>query len=138
MTTYNGEKYLAEQLASFAAQSRKPDELVITDDGSSDDTLTIAREFAGKAPFAVHVHNNPQRLGIAGNFGHAIELATGDVIFLSDQDDAWKPEKLAAVAAIFERRPEVGLVCHDAEVMDEAMRPKGFTSWRAWGFTPAM
>ena len=72
-----GQRFLDEQLESIARQSRLPDELVLQDDASTDETLEIARAFAARAPFPVTVDVNPQRLGITGNFGQALARTTG-------------------------------------------------------------
>ena len=74
MATYNGERFIREQLDSFAAQSRLPDQLVMCDDGPTDRTVAIAEEFAASAPFAVTVRRNPGRLGYSDNFSRAISL----------------------------------------------------------------
>jgi glycosyltransferase involved in cell wall biosynthesis len=94
MATYNGGRFIAEQLDSFAAQTRLPDELVVTDDGSTDGTLEIVEKFAATAPFAVHVHRNPARLGYTLNFSEAVSKCSGEIIFLSDQDDRWFKTKI--------------------------------------------
>lgn len=121
MATFNGGRFLRQQLESLAAQTRRPDELVITDDGSTDDTLAIADEFARVAPFPVRIARNGERLGYARNFDRAVSLCTGDVIFLCDQDDFWYPEKLATVEAYFREHPEILVVINDAELVDEAL-----------------
>ena len=82
MATYDGARFVAEQLASFAAQTRLPDELVVTDDGSTDGTLEIVERFAATAPFAVHIHRNPARLGYTLNFSEAVSKCEGEIIFL--------------------------------------------------------
>ncbi|AHI30129.1 glycosyltransferase [Marinobacter similis] len=71
MATYNGGQFLYEQLQSFLAQTRLPDELIITDDCSSDTTEEIVKEFAKSAPFAVEFHRNERKLGYCGNFNAA-------------------------------------------------------------------
>ena len=63
MATYNGAKYLQEQLESFLSQTRQPDELIVCDDGSGDATLDILERFRQSAPFAVQIHRNETRLG---------------------------------------------------------------------------
>lgn len=122
MATYNGARFLAEQLASLAAQTHLPFELVICDDGSSDETLAILRQFAGNAPFSVVVHRNPERLGYRGNFIRAASLCRGALVSFCDQDDVWDPRKLAIVAAAFDR-PSVMLVGHQAMLIDSDGRP---------------
>ncbi len=99
LATYNGALFLQKQLDSIAQQTRKPDELVITDDASSDATLDIARAFAETAPFATRIHRNETRLGYRANFMHALSLCRSDLIALCDQDDIWEPEKLAIAQA---------------------------------------
>ncbi len=95
MATYNGADFISEQLDSLAAQTRLPDELVVSDDGSSDVTVEIVRRFRRRAPFPVVVRQNHQRLGYGENFLSAACLATGDYIAFCDQDDIWHPDKIA-------------------------------------------
>jgi glycosyltransferase involved in cell wall biosynthesis len=137
MCTYNGSRYLGEQLESIAAQTRLPDRMLILDDGSSDDTLDIAREFARGAAFPVHIERNRQNLGYTKNFEKAVGLADGDVIALSDQDDVWHPAKLASAERAFSGSPSVGMVFTDAEVADAALRPLGYRLWSAVGLSKA-
>jgi hypothetical protein len=134
MCTYNGARHLREQLDSIAAQTRPPDELVICDDGSTDDTRQIITNFVGSAPFPVHFHINEQNLGSTKNFERAIGLCSGDYIALSDQDDVWLPGKLAQLEAEFDRAPNVGLIFTDAEVVDEDTRSAGYTLWEKLPF----
>src|ERR1700761_4532631 len=94
LCTFNGELFLRQQLASIQQQTRLPDELLVCDDGSSDQTLTIVREFAASAPFPVKLFENEQNLGFAANFERAIRLCEGSLIALCDQDDIWYPTRL--------------------------------------------
>lgn len=127
MATYNGARYLPQQLASLAAQERLPDELVVTDDGSSDDTPGIIQAFADSAPFPVHFFPNPQRLGVRDNFQRGLSLAKGDILLLCDQDDLWFPSKLRRVADILERGTNSLLVMNDKIITDEELRPTDAT-----------
>ncbi|MGE5609425.1 MAG: glycosyltransferase family 2 protein [Bacillota bacterium] len=136
MTTYNGARYLQAQLDSFAAQSRRPDELVICDDRSTDDTPAIIRRFAASAPFFTRFIINDENLGIRRNFEKAITLATGNILFLSDQDDVWHPDKLARFEETFAQDPQIGLVFADAHVVDEQLHRLGYTFWQRLEFTP--
>jgi glycosyltransferase involved in cell wall biosynthesis len=129
MCTYNGARYLGEQLDSIAAQSRPPDELVICDDCSDDSTDRIVCHFADGSPFPVRFQRNEKRLGSTKNFELAIGYCEGEIIVLADQDDVWHRDKLRLIEAEFEKRPEVGCVFSDAEVVDENLRPLG---WRVW------
>lgn len=94
LASYNGEQYICEQLTSIASQTIKPDEIVISDDGSNDNTVTIARQFAQKSPFPVNIIINKKKLGFADNFLNAAEQCKCDLIAFCDQDDVWLPNKL--------------------------------------------
>lgn len=119
MCTYNGSRFIWEQLQSIANQSCLPNELIVCDDGSTDDTMTLISTFAAQAPFHVRAFSNESTLGVTKNFERAIRLCDGDVIALSDQDDIWKPEKLERLWTALEEHPEAGYVFSDAEVVDE-------------------
>ncbi|MBN2576672.1 MAG: glycosyltransferase family 2 protein [Deltaproteobacteria bacterium] len=134
LCTYNGARYVEEQLDSFMAQTRRPDELVVCDDISTDGTLTILAQFARRATFPVRIERNGSRLGSTKNFEKAIGLCTGDLIATSDQDDVWLPEKLALCEAEFDALPECGLVFTNAEVVDESLVPVGHQLWDAIHF----
>lgn len=128
LATYNGTRYLREQLDSFMAQSRSPDELVITDDNSTDDTISIIKSFASQAPFEIRYSVNEKNIGYAANFERAIQQCTGDLIFLSDQDDIWFPEKIARIEAGFEQNPDVLLIMCDARLVYADGRQTQFTN----------
>ncbi|WAI00830.1 glycosyltransferase family 2 protein [Methanogenium organophilum] len=130
MCTYNGERYLEEQLVSIANQTRLPDELVICDDGSTDDTIKIANEISKQLPFFVRIYENPDNLGVTKNFEKAIKLCKGDIIFLSDQDDILMPEKIEKILNVFRNEPDIGYVFSDAQVVDEELHPLGYTMWK--------
>jgi glycosyltransferase involved in cell wall biosynthesis len=127
MTTYNGAKYLREQLESFSAQERLPDELIVCDDMSNDQSIEILLKFARTAPFKVEIVRNESNLGYTRNFEKAIYLCTGSLIFLSDQDDVWSANKLRVVENEFELRPDVFVLVNDAELTDENLKPTGLT-----------
>lgn len=118
MCTFNGGRYLEEQLASIALQSRLPSELVVCDDRSTDDSLAILKRFQSEAPFAVKVIQNSQRLGSTRNFDQAIGLARGGFIALCDQDDRWAPTKLERLSAVLDENPFLGGVFSDASLID--------------------
>jgi len=134
MCTYNGARYLPEQLASIAAQTRPPDELVVCDDCSSDETRAMLEEFKAQAPFPVRLYFNEQNLRVWKNFEKAIRLCEGDIIALCDQDDVWLPEKLERMAEAFVATPDAGLVFSDLEVVDENLRPLGYHAWHSLEF----
>jgi rhamnosyltransferase len=114
MATFNGEKYIGEQLDSIARQQMLPTELVITDDGSTDGTLEVVEAFACRAPFPVRVFRNESRLGYAENFLKAASLCEGDLIAFCDQDDIWLEQKLRICSEHFEDA-EVVLVVHSSQ-----------------------
>ena len=124
MATYNGARFIREQLNSIAAQTVLPAELVVTDDKSSDDTLAIVRDFGRTAPFPVHVHPNPERLGFRSNFMRAIGLCTSELIALCDQDDVWETDKLERGLEPF-GESEVVLAHHEAWLIDVDGRRMG-------------
>ena len=129
MCTYNGGKYLQEQLNSIAKQTRLPDEFVVCDDGSTDSTLQILDEFKKNTTSQVRIYHNEKRLGPTKNFEKAINLCKGDIIALSDQDDVWLPHKLEKIEKLFEEYPNAGYAFSDAIVVDEKLNPFDFTLW---------
>lgn len=137
MATYNGEQYLQTQLDSLASQTRLPDELVISDDGSSDSTIEIAEGFAASSTFDVKVLKNTNRLGYIKNFERALLHCSGEIIALSDQDDIWLPEKLAKQGGLIEMNPSIGGVFSDAFLMyDQSIGTKQ-SVWDIINFGPA-
>ena len=152
MATYNGARFIGEQLDSLARQTLLPAELVVTDDNSTDNTVEIISRFAATAPFPVRVERNQERLGHRGNFMKAIELCESELIAFCDQDDVWMPEKLESCVCMFETQG-VLLVYHNAITATEKLVPMGLMdysaapqvmnpplsleAWKnaAWGFT---
>ena len=114
IATYNGEKYIQEQLQSILSQIGKEDEVVVSDDGSTDGTLDIVRQMNDGRIRLLHseAHN------IVRNFENALTHVQGDVIFLSDQDDVWLPGKYEEC---LRHLKEYDLVVSDATVTDEAL-----------------
>lgn len=127
MATYNGAKYLQEQLDSFVAQTRQPDELVVCDDGSTDSTLEILEAFRQQAPFVVRIYLNEMNLGYVRNFEKALTLCTGDIIFLSDQDDVWLCKKIELMAATLAISTDIFVLQTDMVLADENMNPTPHT-----------
>jgi glycosyltransferase involved in cell wall biosynthesis len=125
MCTYNGAKFLQEQLRSIAAQSLPVQEIVICDDCSEDSTCAIVESFSREHPGMVHFYRNATRLGYSQNFAQAISLCRGDIIFLSDQDDSWLPTKVERIAALFANDGQCAVVSVAAIVTDEDLKPNG-------------
>lgn len=138
LCTYNGERFLREQLDSYLAQTRLPDEIVIADDVSTDATWSMLEGFAGPARargIAVSAMRNPRNLGYVRNFSEALSRAGGDLLFLSDQDDVWHPEKLQRMAEEFARRPRLGLLHTDARLVDAGGADLGCSLFEALEIT---
>lgn len=134
LCTYNGERFLAEQLDSFVAQERQPDELVVCDDGSLDETLPMLHRFAATANFPVHIIENSGRLGSTANFAQAIGLCAGDIIVLSDQDDVWFSTKLARIESAFTAAPSVDGFFSNGILIDEQGDKLRGDLWQRVGF----
>ncbi len=127
LATYNGAHYLQAQLDSLLAQVRLPDEVVIIDDCSRDETLSIIRRFADIAPFRVIWSQNHRNLGYGGNFNKALSKTTGDLVFICDQDDVWLPNKTLVMLRVFEANPKAVLIIHDLEFCTKNLAPIGQT-----------
>ena len=91
IATYNGEKYIEQQLQSIISQIGENDEIVISDDGSKDQTIAIVESFNDKR---IKVYYNEGIHGYTPNFENALRLSKGDYVFLCDQDDVWAPNKI--------------------------------------------
>ncbi|HJT00644.1 MAG TPA: glycosyltransferase family 2 protein [Terriglobales bacterium] len=136
MCTYNGARFVGEQLRSIASQTIVPVELVICDDASTDSTPQILAQFAASSPIHVRLVHNSTTMGCSRNFERAMRLCSGEIVVLSDQDDVWKPEKLAVISEAFAANPGAGYVFSDAEIVNENDEPLGFSLWNTVGFKP--
>jgi len=137
LAVYNGERFISEQLESFVRQTRLPDELVVSDNASTDRTVEIVREFAARAPFPVQLFINDRNLGVTKNFERAIEESGGDLIFLSDCDDVWYPNKLLLMEAALRTNPEAGLAICDGDIVDQHLQHLGRRMWQTQRFRPS-
>jgi glycosyltransferase involved in cell wall biosynthesis len=130
MCTYNGEKYIKEQLESILHQTMSIDEIVICDDGSKEKTIEIITQFQEKNPNKIFLYNNEENLGSTKNFEKAITLCSGDFIFLSDQDDIWKENKVEKVVQRFLANPSTEAVfSNGALINDKNERIKTLSLW---------
>jgi glycosyltransferase involved in cell wall biosynthesis len=127
MATYNGDRYIQKQLDSFLNQNWRPDELLICDDGSNDATIDIVREFSRSAPFEVRIYKNDTNIGHIKNFEKAISLCSGDIIFLSDQDDVWLPEKISVITNMFLNDAKKYLIQSNMTITDNSLTDLGYT-----------
>lgn len=111
MATYNGMKYLKEQLESLVQQTRLPDEIVIVDDCSTDATYHFICTFSEKYPdIEWKISRNDKNVGFIKNFRKAISFCNGDLIFLADQDDVWLPEKIKKMEQILENNKTINVL----------------------------
>ena len=115
MATYNGEKYIKEQIETILVNLSEGDELIVSDDGSTDGTRDIVQQYS-KSDARIRLVDGPRR-GVIANFENAICHAKGDFIYLADQDDLWDAKKVEKVQACFEKRTCM-LVIHDADIID--------------------
>lgn len=119
MTTYNGAQFVQAQLRSILEQTRQPDEIIICDDGSTDDTVNIIRHvMETSGTDRIRLVENEENLGYIRNFYKAISLTKGDYIFLADQDDIWHREKLEKSLAIMERTGAAA-ICTRSRLIDQ-------------------
>jgi glycosyltransferase involved in cell wall biosynthesis len=118
MATYNGERFLRQQLHSISLQSSPPDEIIVADDASVDSTVNIVREFTRHSRVPVKLTIREKNLGYTRNFWKALKLSSGDFIFLADQDDVWKRNKIATILQEFANTDRM-MVSHDIEVVDQ-------------------
>lgn len=118
MATYNGERFLKEQIDSILFNLGESDELVISDDGSQDETIEIIEQFQQKDD-RIKLLPSGTHKGVVRNFENAIKNARGKYIFLADQDDIWVEGKVEKVVTIFENNPDITCVLHDLIIIDE-------------------
>lgn len=130
LCTRNGAAFVEAQLESILTQSRLPDEVIISDDASTDSTLEVvratwARLAIGPGAPILRVISNETPLGVVENFEQATLACTSDLIALSDQDDIWLPGRLETMTARFDLDPSLDLLFSDAALIDAEGRPFG-------------
>lgn len=120
MATYNGARFIEQQLYSILHQSRRPDEVIMCDDGSADDTTGIIRRFIGENHLedSWKLYRNPVNRGYPGNFYYAMGLCSCDVVFLADQDDIWCDRKLEHMSRVLEQHPQAAVVSCKYSLID--------------------
>jgi len=133
LCTYNGEKYLAEQLHSIIAQTIRPSQIVISDDGSKDRTLAIAEEILSQSSIPYSIVENALKHGVTGNFMNAMRLCENPVIFTCDQDDIWVDQKAEKMLAVFAANRKALLVLSNGELVDKDAKSMNADVWSAVG-----
>ena len=118
LCTYNGSSFIEQQINSILNQSIKVDEIIICDDKSTDNTISILKKLQSNNPF-ISIIENKINIRSTKNFEKAISLSTGDYIFLSDQDDIWKSDKVEKILTIFNQNPSAEGVFSNADLIDE-------------------
>lgn len=134
LCTYNGESFLAEQLASILDQTIPVDEVIVCDDGSTDSTLSILEFFANEHANKIIVLKNDANKGTVKSFERGIKECSGDIIFLSDQDDIWYKNKVELLLLAFEKDKKSLLFFSDADLIDELGRSLPESLWAKWKF----
>src|SRR6267378_2104983 len=115
MAVYNGAAFVKPQIDSILVQIGVRDELIVVDDASEDCSQSILQSITDPR---LHVYRNPRNVGVLATFEKALMLATGEIVFLSDQDDIWLPGKVEKVLNVFTSLPSVTMVATDAMVVD--------------------
>lgn len=134
LCTFNGARHLAVQLTSILRQTTRPDEIILCDDGSEDETIAIAQQFAEQSGIVMIVHRNPTRLGSVVNFEQAIALCSGDIILLCDQDDEWHPDRVERTVRAL-ATAHAGYIVGDADLMDDDGQSLDERLWGKVDFT---
>ena len=121
MATYNGERFIAKQLETIYNQSLKADEVIICDDGSKDETVSIIEQFINEHHLKNiwKIYRNTVNKGYPGNFYYAMSLCSGDVVFLADQDDVWESDKIKNMMQIMAREQGIGLLASRWGIIDQ-------------------
>ena len=143
MCTYNGARFIEEQLWSIFRQTLLPREIVVSDDGSSDETLKLVEKtykqasetVNGVSGIALKVIRNPSPLGVTSNFEQAISNCTYTLIALCDQDDVWQKNRLEIMVNKFEQQPELDLLHHDSDLVDQCLKPFGYSTFDSLRFS---
>jgi glycosyltransferase involved in cell wall biosynthesis len=137
MCTRNGAQFVEEQVRSILNQSLEPNELVVSDDASTDETVRIVRETVqnSNSRIALRVMENKQPLGVTKNFEQALLACAGDLLVLCDQDDIWQENRIAVAAAEFAARPELDLLHSNARLVDAGGAPIGANLFGALGIS---
>lgn len=135
LCTYNGARFLRDQLDSIVTQRLPPTELIACDDASTDGTGAILESFAASAPVPVRITRNERTIGVTPNFAQAIQLCSGDLIALADQDDIWLPDKLQYLTGTLASREDAAFAFSDARLIDQNGRDLGGKSLLARRFT---
>ena len=139
LCTYNGAKYILQQLESIAQQTVRPAEIVVCDEGSGDGTVDIIKQFSSSCSIPIRIYINEEVLGVTCNFKKAIGLCSGETIALCDQDDVWLPNNLEEKLSFLglKENRHINVVFSDLQLVDQELQLLPFTMWEKIGFTRA-
>lgn len=130
LCTFNGGKYLKEQLDSILSQEFSVAEIVICDDCSTDNTASILKDYENRFPSIFRIFINAENIGYVANFEKALSLCTGEIIFLCDQDDIWYNTKVATVIQYFTSNLSTAVVAHNVDLIGSYKGRKTFWDLR--------
>ena len=122
IASYNGSLFIQEQLISIEKQDLLPDEVIISDDSSTDNTIDIIEKFSSKSKLNINILKNNIRLGYAKNFERGLLVCKGDYVFLSDQDDVWFPSKISFMFNLAIQNPDSLCLLNNALIVDSSLK----------------
>lgn len=122
LATYNGEKYIKEQLESILMQLDECDEIIVSDDNSSDNTMSVIEKFNDSR---IKIVCNQLGKGVVKNFENAISYSTGDIVFFCDQDDIWRSDKVNRILDVFKNNDKVTCILSNARIIDGEGKDQG-------------
>jgi len=125
LATYNGSQFIEKQLCSILSQSQFPNQLLISDDSSDDDTCIKVQTILKNSSCNYKILTTTQNIGYSKNFERTLKHCTKDIIFFCDQDDVWFDNKIAVVTAFFQQNSKFMLVIHDIEFCNQSLKPTG-------------
>lgn len=118
LASFNGAGYIEAQLQSILSGTLLPDEIIVSDDGSRDETLAVVSGYAAHSPVPLRLLSHSGDSGVTANFTNAMRHSSGEILVLSDQDDIWHPERLERALTALEMHPHALLVHSDADLID--------------------
>lgn len=136
IATYNGASFIQDQIRSIFHQTVKPDEIIIYDDCSTDDTLKKIEEVSIESDIPINIITNSINVGVSKAFERGVDVACGDLILFSDQDDYWIEDKIEIILSVFNKYNPC-LIFSNAFIVDSNLKLNGKTLWNMVGFKPS-
>lgn len=138
LCSYNGAQYIAGQINSILSQTRLPDEIILSDDGSTDGTPEVAEGLLKPSGISFLILRSEVNAGVVENFSKALRACTGEIIMPCDQDDVWLENKVETLEKVFLQDPHCLLSFSDAYLTDAGLAKSGRALWQSLNFSPAM